>query len=338
LPHKSQDAQIRILVADSNPIHTQLLAEALARNTDFRVTLAKGSADLASRAAEVIPDIAVVSSYLDEDPSGGYSGIRKLNLSGLRTRCVMLLDSSKREAILEAFAAGARGIFHRHESLETLAHCIRQVHHGQVWANSEQMSYAVEALASAPQIRVVNARGVDLLSKRERDVVMSLAAGLSNREIGARLGLSQHTIKNHLLRIFEKLGVSTRVELLSLTLTQEAQRSPIRSFVVDLFEEEGAEAPRDISAYRHAADRGLNRAQVRMAELHLRGAGVEKDPIAAYMWYLIAEKTNTAMREKIVTDKRKLAETLSTEQILEAQRRASEKITMEAAESSSGGD
>jgi DNA-binding CsgD family transcriptional regulator len=194
------------------------------------------------------------------------------------------------------------------------------------------MSYAVEALASAPQIRTLNTRGVDLLSKREREVVTSLASGLSNREIGARLGLSQHTIKNYLLRIFEKLGVSTRVELLSLTLAPEAQRSPIRSFVMDLFDDDGMETPPDISAYRRAAERGRNRAQIKMAELQLLGAGVEKDPIAAYMWYLLAEKTNTEMREKIAADKRKLAETLSTEQILEAQRRASEKLTSEIVE------
>lgn len=325
---------INVLVADSNPIHTQLLAEALARNSDFVVRTAKGASDLTTTAADATPDVGVVSSYLDEDPTRGYQAIRKLSLSGSRTRFVMLLDSTKREATLEAFACGARGIFHRHESLETLAHCIRQVHHGHVWANSQQMSYAVEALASAPQIRALNARGADLLSKRERDVVTSLAAGLSNREIGARLGLSEHTIKNHLLRVFEKLGVSTRVELLSLTLTQEAQRSPIRSFVVDLFDVERTETPADIAAYRDAAERGLNRAQVKMAELHVRGAGVEKDPIAAYMWYLLAEKTNIALREKITADKRKLAVTLSTEQILDAQQRAAEKLTSDAANSS----
>lgn len=339
MAHKSQNpavSEIRVLVADSNPIHTQLLGEALARNPDFLVTAANGSDELARKAAGAPegdpPDVAVVSSYLDEDPTRGCAAIRKLSLSGLRTRFVMLLDSSKREAILEAFAAGARGIFNRRESLETLAHCIRQVHHGEVWANSEQMSYAVEALASAPQIRTLNTRGVDLLSKREREVVTSLASGLSNREIGARLGLSQHTIKNYLLRIFEKLGVSTRVELLSLTLAPEAQRSPIRSFVMDLFDDEGMETPPDISAYRRAAERGRNRAQIKMAELQLLGAGVEKDPIAAYMWYLLAEKTNMEMREKIAADKRKLAETLSTEQILEAQRRASEKLTSEIVE------
>jgi len=327
---------ISILVGDSNPIHTHLLAEALARNTDFKVTAAHGGDELGTTIALAKPDVAVVSTYLDGEPGRGCAVIRKLGLGGSNTRFVLLLDSTKREAVLEAFAAGARGIFHRHESLDTLAHCIRQVHHGQIWANAEQMSYAVEALAAAPQLHTVNARGVDVLSKREREVVASLAAGLSNREIGARLGLSQHTIKNYLLRIFDKLGVSTRVELLSLTLTQEGQRSPIQSFVSELLDEEGIDQGVDVSAYRDAAERGLSRAQIRMAEMHLRGAGLEKDPIAAYMWYLLAEKTTLAIREKIAVDKRNLAEALTTEQILEAQERATQKLSAQTAAASVG--
>lgn len=326
---------IRVLVSDSSPIHTQLLAEALAKNPDFKITTANGSAELVSKATEAKPDVAVVSSYLDEDPTRGCGTIRRLGICGLNTRFVLLLDSTKRDAILEAFAAGARGIFHRHESLETLANCVRQIHAGQIWASAEQMSYAVEALASAPHIRAVNAQGVDLLSKRERDVVTSLAAGLSNREIGARLGLSQHTIKNYLLRIFDKLGVSTRVELLSRTLTPDASRPPIQSFVSSLLDKEGPDVGADVATYRHAAEQGLTRAQIKMAEIHLHGAGAERDPIAAYMWYLIAEKTNLGIQEKIATDKRKLAETLTTDQILEAQQRATLRLTAQS-ESSTG--
>jgi DNA-binding CsgD family transcriptional regulator len=132
----------------------------------------------------------------------------------------MLLDSSKREAVLQAFRSGARGIFSRHDSVETLCKCVRTVHQGQVWANSQQMSYAVEALASSPTVRAVDANGLNLLSKRELDVVRSLAEGLTNREIAERLGLSQHTIKNYLFRVFDKLGVSSRLELLFMTLAQ----------------------------------------------------------------------------------------------------------------------
>jgi DNA-binding CsgD family transcriptional regulator len=94
------------------------------------------------------------------------------------------------------------------------------VYEGQIWASSEQMTFAVEALASSPVVRAVDANGLSLLSKREMEVVRSLAEGLTNREIAERLGLSQHTIKNYLFRVYDKLGVSSRLELLFLTLTQ----------------------------------------------------------------------------------------------------------------------
>src|SRR5436305_10051936 len=128
--------------------------------------------------------------------------------------------------ILQAFRVGARGIFSRHESVESLSKCIRSVHDGQIWANSQQMSFAVEALASSPVIRAVDPQGLSLLSKRELEVVRRLAEGLSNREIAERLGLSQHTIKNYLFRVFDKLGVSSRLELLFMTLNHGVYFAP----------------------------------------------------------------------------------------------------------------
>src|ERR1700681_203759 len=82
------------------------------------------------------------------------------------------------------------------------------------------MSFAVEALASSPVLRAVDGKGLSLLSKREMDVVRSLAEGLTNREIAERMGLSPHTVKNYLFRVFDKLGVSNRTELLFMTLNQ----------------------------------------------------------------------------------------------------------------------
>ena len=78
-----------------------------------------------------------------------------------------------------------------------------------IWANSEQMSFAVEALASSPELRAADGRGLRQLSKREVDVVRSLAEGLTNREIAERLGLSQHTIKNYLFRGMTHWGYPT---------------------------------------------------------------------------------------------------------------------------------
>jgi len=72
----------------------------------------------------------------------------------------------------------------------------------------------LEALANSPLVRSTNHKGVELLSARERQVIQHVAGGMSNREIAAALDLSPHTVKNYLFRIFDKLGVSSRTELL----------------------------------------------------------------------------------------------------------------------------
>jgi len=82
-----------------------------------------------------------------------------------------------------------------------------------VWANSEQLQYLVETVTQVPSLRMVNARGIKLLTPREEQVVALVADGLSNREVARELGLSEHTVKKYLFHIFDKLGISSRVEL-----------------------------------------------------------------------------------------------------------------------------
>jgi two-component system nitrate/nitrite response regulator NarL len=212
---------IRVLVADDTRIHTQLLADALRRDPQLEVISPPAqSSDFVAAVKLHRVNVVVLSSNLDEEPLRGFELLRELRAANPDLFAVMLLDSSKKETVLQAFRAGARGIFSRHDSVEILSKCIRSVYEGQIWANSEQLSFAVEALASSPVVRAVDSNGLSLLSKRELDVVRSLAEGLTNREIAQRLGLSQHTIKNYLFRVYDKLGVSSRLELLFMTLTQ----------------------------------------------------------------------------------------------------------------------
>ncbi len=221
-PTPTSGAQtIRVLVADDTRIHTQLLADALRRDLQLEVISPPAqSRDLVAAVKLHRVNVVVLSSNLDEEPLRGFELLRELRASNPDIFAIMLLDSSKKESVLQAFRAGARGIFSRHDSVETLSKCIRSVYEGQIWANSQQLSFAVEALATSPVVRAVDANGLSLLSKREMDVVRSLAEGLTNREIAERLGLSQHTIKNYLFRVYDKLGVSSRLELLFMTLTQ----------------------------------------------------------------------------------------------------------------------
>jgi DNA-binding NarL/FixJ family response regulator len=142
----------------------------------------------------------------------------------------MLLDTPERTQVVESFRAGARGVFSRSDSLKSLAKCIYCVSQGQVWANSKELRYLLEALGEALPMRMIDAKGAVLLSRREQEVVRCVAEGLSNREIAQRLGLTEHTVKNYLFRIFDKLGVSKRVEVVlyaySLGTTPSAATPP----------------------------------------------------------------------------------------------------------------
>ena len=213
---------VRVLAADSTRMNSQLLAAALERDKHFQVI--EPAVDARGIVAAVVrekPSVVVISAELDENPRKGFEVARELRTVAPETRVVMLLDASERSQIIEAFRAGARGVFCRNESLKSLAKCISCVHQGQVWANSKELRFLLEALGEALPLRVVDARGTVLLSKREQEVVRCVAEGLSNREIAQRLGLTEHTVKNYLFRIFDKLGVSNRVELVLSCLRQE---------------------------------------------------------------------------------------------------------------------
>jgi DNA-binding NarL/FixJ family response regulator len=205
---------IRVLAADSTRMNSQLLASALERDKRFQVLDSVSDVrGFVATIAKERPTVAVISAEIDGDPRKGFEISREVHALNPATRIVMLLDSSERTQVVEAFRAGARGVFSRSESLRSLAKCIYCVSQGQVWANSKELRYLLEALGEALPLRVIDARGAELLSRREQEVVRCVAEGLSNREIAQRLGLTEHTVKNYLFRIFDKLGVSKRVEV-----------------------------------------------------------------------------------------------------------------------------
>ena len=124
----------------------------------------------------------------------------------------MLLDSSERSSVTAAFRAGAQGVFCRTEPLRLLAKCIHCVQNGQIWANNTELQFLLDTLVQPATNDSLNLKE-GLLSGREIDVVRCVVEGLSNREIAQRLTLTEHTVKNYLFRIFDKLGVSSRVEV-----------------------------------------------------------------------------------------------------------------------------
>jgi len=213
---------VRIVVADPGTIRCQLLARALRGRRHFAVTAT--SFDAASLHNLLVSQGAdVVLVHGEQGPD--LKLVRWLHVSHPEIATVMLVESCAQQTVVDAFRAGAKGIFRFDQNpFRLLCKCVDCVAKGQIWLNSEEMHHVLDALSEVPALRVINAKGRQLLTAREEQVVALVADGLSNREVADELGLSLHTIKKYLLRIFDKLGVSTRVELVLYAVSHGENR------------------------------------------------------------------------------------------------------------------
>jgi two-component system, NarL family, nitrate/nitrite response regulator NarL len=220
---------LAVFVADSSRMNCDLMAAAVRRGR-YRLSIVGHATDsIGVREAfrKVEPDVAVVSAHLSDGVSAGFTVAREIRASFPKVAVIMLLDSIQGTLVVEAFRAGARGIFSREESFESLCKCILAVSEGQVWANSAQLHFVIDALARTSPADKVNGRGSkvpSLLTKRETGVVRLVAEGLSNRDISQQLNLSEHTVRNYLFRIFNKVGISSRLELALYDVSQRDSR------------------------------------------------------------------------------------------------------------------
>lgn len=208
--------KVRILLADSNLMACHLLAEALEKQPEFSVVASEvNSRSLLDSVRQHQPDIALLGAHLQEGPLSGFACLPQLRAEFPSLRWIMLLDRTEPELVVDAFRAGTRGVFARSDSdIRLLGKCIRRVVEGQVWADSTQLHHLLEAFSSGTSDRESpRERALSLLTAREETVVRLVAEGMGNREIAQQLNLSEHTAKNYLFRIFEKLGFSNRVEL-----------------------------------------------------------------------------------------------------------------------------
>src|SRR5580704_16085800 len=214
---------IRVYLFEATQMSCELLSHALEKS---RYGLTVVGSDVSLRGKEEFRpgdcDVVVISSNLKDGPLSGFTLLRYLAKTNRSARCVMLLDQGERDLVVEAFRGGAAGVCERDQPYEMLCKCIYSVSRGQVWANSQQLKFVMEALATGMFGRVTDARGQLLLTRREDEICSLVVEGLKNREIAKLLKLSEHTVKNHLFRIFERLGISSRTELILYVLGQRS--------------------------------------------------------------------------------------------------------------------
>jgi len=208
---------VSILIVEGNFLGAELLSSALKRcqNNFDVVGQATSFADATRKLQELRPRVTVTGMRLQEGQTSGYKLISHIREHWPRTLTVALLNDSRQEDVLEAFRCGARGVISRDQPFRVLAKCIRKVHEGEIWASSDQIGLVFESLKKSSDIfsgRVPQGALADL-TPRERDVAALVIEGLRNAEIGAKLSVSEHTVRNYIMKIYDKLGVANRVQL-----------------------------------------------------------------------------------------------------------------------------
>jgi len=206
---------IAVLVADSTQMQSQLLTSALRRHPEFNVVSCAMESEAILTTIQSFP-VQVILMTADHHHGGvaDMGTVRRVHLAHPEIRKILLVEAYDCDLVVNAFRSGARGVFcYTHAPFRTLCKCITRVRAGQIWANTQQLQYLIDVVTQVPSLRVVSAKGVQLLTARQEQVVALVAEGLSNREVAHELRLSEHTVKKYLYRIFEKLGISSRVEL-----------------------------------------------------------------------------------------------------------------------------
>ena len=203
----------RILISDRDSMSSDLLAHALVRERKWDAAAVEPHALLHALAAKGA-DLVILGSELNGQTGNCFDLAQQVSRTLGTASIVMLLHQTSREMIINAFRSGARGVFSRQQPIAEFLDCIEHVRRGFIWVGRHESDFLLDALRSIPSPTINTAAHAPSLSARELQVVQCAAEGKTNRAIAAELGLSEHTVKNYLFKAFEKLHVSSRVELL----------------------------------------------------------------------------------------------------------------------------
>jgi DNA-binding NarL/FixJ family response regulator len=209
---------IRVLIADDQNLFRDGIANLLSTQAGLEVV---GCADTASAAVEAIrklrPDVALVGWPASSINSHKvFAAIQEFKL---QTRVILLISDDLKEDFLDAVRQGCCGIVPKQTSTELLVKSIRKVHAGEFWLDRTTTAEVIRRLAKKGAGNANTGARLGLreqggaLSAREREIVILVAQGFKNKEMAERMFISEQTVKNHLHNIFDKLGVSDRLEL-----------------------------------------------------------------------------------------------------------------------------
>jgi DNA-binding NarL/FixJ family response regulator len=213
----------RILIADDDPIVREILRNLLSAGNEFAVAgEARNGEETVRLARELKPDLLLLDLLMPNLP--GLDALKEMTTSDFLVRTIVLTAAITKQQVLQALQLGARGVV-RKDALGELVTAIRAVLDGQYWLDGKIVPNVVQLLNElAASTRSDAPRNDFGLTPRELEIVALVTEGCGNREIAGRLTISEETVKRHLTHIFDKVGMSTRLELALFALDHNLAR------------------------------------------------------------------------------------------------------------------
>jgi len=218
---------VRILIADDHPIFRDGLKRLLESEGEFKVIgEACDGVEAVAMARQLIPEIMLLDLAMPRRQ--GLETLRELASDPRSVRVILLTAAAEKEQIVEALQLGARGVVLKDSATQILLKSIRAVMNGEYWVGRESVSNLVQYLrtlvtppSAFPQ------RNKYRLTPRELEIIAAVVAGFANKEIAQYFKISEDTVKHHLSNIFDKVGVSSRLEMALFAVNQSLPFKPI---------------------------------------------------------------------------------------------------------------
>ena len=221
-------AGIRILLADSQAIYRVGIRKIFAIEDDMRVVAqAENYAGLLAAMERFPSDIVLLDGAMI---SGVSDAIPDMIRRSPNAKLVVQVSENSEDFIVDLYRKGVRGVISRSISPDLLVRCIRKIAEGETWIDNQSVSWVIEAYR-AQATTLTNPRLQPRLSPKELSIIGCVTQGMRNKEIAYKIGTTEQVVKNYLRKIYDKLGVSDRLELALYCLHHQLLKQPATTAV-----------------------------------------------------------------------------------------------------------